>query len=1191
MVLGKNFKIYHKPPDSQRPFSLIVEASRALNLSDALYFESGVVTTLGPDELAGLKPNHVKIHDAYALLGILTYNAGNHCVLFLVVVNSCVSVGKLLFEDGETEVLRITGVTVISLRNVPGDEDRLGEFVKLLSSGIFYFAVSASHNPVQTAGAPFDLTLCAQRAAVGSPTDNRFFWNRGLHLYPQSFGITCDKWLVKIICGGVEIKTLYAGQYQARACIISRFNSYRAGTRFQVRGANDDGNVANFVETEQLICLGDQTLSFVQIRGSVPLFWEQTGVQVGAHKIKFSRSFETMSPAFERHLNMIRREYGQQVLINLLGSKEGETNLSEAFQRSVVSSPYNAGMTYIHFDYHANVRGGRTDALVSDLKDKIDQPITQFRYFHSSKANGVTEKQSGTVRTNCLDCLDRTNAVQTFIGLLVLNEQLKSAGFGDKPQVLSRFQQLFADLWTQNGDHVSRIYAGTGALDGKSKLKDGARSVSRTLQNNLFDTSKQEAMDILLAGALLNTEVSDRARTVLPFNLRQVPEFLLSPLFRRMDEFSQTTPLTFWVGTWNVNGGKHTKSTAYKDRPLDDWLLDCASLSQQEGKNFLDPSFNVDKPVDVFSVGFEEIVDLNASNIMAASTTNQRQWCIDLTNVINKTGNYVLVNSVQLVGVCLFIFVHIRHVPFLRDVATAMVKTGLGGATGNKGGVAIRFQLYNSSLCFCCSHFAAGQSNVNERNADFQEISRKLVFPADLTPHSHDFVFWCGDFNYRIDMGNDFVRDYIKNENWPALAEGDQLTFSKKEGKTFEEYVEAPVMFAPTYKFDLFSDDYDTSEKCRTPAWTDRVLVRGRRTNEKNTNTFTIVYYGSSQIKSSDHRPVSALVEAEVRVTDTKRCEEVLKDILDHLGPSDGTVLISVEEAADVLYEPDMYQSIMTFMAQLGKILLIRYSGAHLCVTFSTGESALRAAQYDATEIFGHIIRIELRSADWRDILDKVVNLCKNTAVALSDGDQPLLLDENEMSMRIPLISPAAAGLNDLVILEGEESKASEKEVAGSLANMVMSEAADLDSASLDSWSGSEGTTPSPQIVQAVKSAAPPPRPPPARPAPPQKKEVVDPWAVEDGAPQTAPVQLGPPPSFVPVQKEVLVQARNGGHGFDWDKNQHNKPEGENRASETSRQVPSTAPPVLPGSAPPPPPPRRRVGQQLPEVLRNMSSK
>lgn len=78
-------------------------------------------------------------------------------------------------------------------------------------------------------------------------------------------------------------------------------------------------------------------------------------------------------------------------------------------------------------------------------------------------------------------------------------------------------------------------------------------------------------------------------------------------------------------------------------------------------------------------------------------------------------------------------------------------------------------------------------------------------------------------------MGNDYVRDYIKNENWPALVEGDQLIFSKKDKKCFDDYIEAPVLFAPTYKYDPFSDDYDTSEKCRTPAWTDRVLVRARK--------------------------------------------------------------------------------------------------------------------------------------------------------------------------------------------------------------------------------------------------------------------------------------------------------------------------------------------------------------------------
>lgn len=64
-----------------------------------------------------------------------------------------------------------------------------------------------------------------------------------------------------------------------------------------------------------------------------------------------------------------------------------------------------------------------------------------------------------------------------------------------------------------------------------------------------------------------------------------------------------------------------------------------------------------------------------------------------------------------------------------RDVAVDTVKTGMGGATGNKGAVAIRMLFHTSSLCFVCSHFAAGQSQVKERNEDFAEIARKLSFP------------------------------------------------------------------------------------------------------------------------------------------------------------------------------------------------------------------------------------------------------------------------------------------------------------------------------------------------------------------------------------------------------------------------------------------------------------------------------
>lgn len=64
-----------------------------------------------------------------------------------------------------------------------------------------------------------------------------------------------------------------------------------------------------------------------------------------------------------------------------------------------------------------------------------------------------------------------------------------------------------------------------------------------------------------------------------------------------------------------------------------------------------------------------------------------------------------------------------------RDVAVDIVKTGLGGATGNKGGVGIRFLVHSTSLCFLCAHLAAGQSQINDRNNDYAEITKKMAFP------------------------------------------------------------------------------------------------------------------------------------------------------------------------------------------------------------------------------------------------------------------------------------------------------------------------------------------------------------------------------------------------------------------------------------------------------------------------------
>ncbi|EDO25917.1 predicted protein, partial [Nematostella vectensis] len=101
----------------------------------------------------------------------------------------------------------------------------------------------------------------------------------------------------------------------------------------------------------------------------------------------------------------------------------------------------------------------------------------------------------------------------------------------------------------------------------------------------------------------------------------------------------------------------------------------------------------------------------------------------------------------------------------------------------NKGGVAIRLLLHATSICFICSHLAAGQSGVQDRNNDYLDIATRTAFPMGRTIRSHDYVFWCGDFNYRIDMPMDEVKSLIQLKDWDALAQNDQLNKQRQEHK------------------------------------------------------------------------------------------------------------------------------------------------------------------------------------------------------------------------------------------------------------------------------------------------------------------------------------------------------------------------------------------------------------------------
>ncbi|VEL08232.1 unnamed protein product [Protopolystoma xenopodis] len=264
-------------------------------------------------------------------------------------------------------------------------------------------------------------------------------------------------------------------------------------------------------------------------------------------------------------------------------------------------------------------------------------------------------------------------------------------------------------LWQNNGDEISRIYASTGALgSGRSKLRDAQRSAVRTIKNNFLDSAKQEAMKKLLSQSSLEGWMGISAAQLLPRRLLYLPPALLMEILNRYPQFTRKESLRIFIGTWNLNGGKYFRSVTHKNESVTDWLLDLPdSVSHNWG--YRNPSFDLahlkERRIDLFAIGFEEIVDLNATNVVSVGgskvSSSQRDWSRFLHLKLNRDSPiddpYVLVSSVQLVGVCLFLFTRKKLASHLHGVASASVKTGLGGTAGNKGGVAICCQVNASS--------------------------------------------------------------------------------------------------------------------------------------------------------------------------------------------------------------------------------------------------------------------------------------------------------------------------------------------------------------------------------------------------------------------------------------------------------------------------------------------------------------
>ncbi|KAM5270802.1 LOW QUALITY PROTEIN: type II inositol 1,4,5-trisphosphate 5-phosphatase [Hipposideros larvatus] len=412
------------------------------------------------------------------------------------------------------------------------------------------------------------------------------------------------------------------------------------------------------------------------------------------------------------------------------------------------------------------------------------------------------------------------------------------------------------------GSHLDGLRPhGKGLLvDQSSRGQDKADSLL-TRQNK----SKSEIADMVRSATIT---VSNKAHilTMQKFELRDT--IVKSHLVQKEEDYTYIQNFRFFVGTYNVNGQSPKEG-------LQPWL-----------------SHGIQAP-DVYCVGFQEL-DLSKEAFFFHDTPKEEEWFKAVSESLHPDAKYAKVKLIRLVGIMLLLYVKEEHAAYISEVEVESVGTGVMGRMGNKGGVAIRFQFHNTSICVVNSHLAAHTEEYERRNQDYKDICSRMMFSrgdASLAPvpiSKHDVILWLGDLNYRIEeLDVEKVKKLIEEKDFQTLYAYDQLKTQVAANAVFEGFTEGKITFQPTYKYDTGSDEWDTSEKCRAPAWCDRILWKG-------TNITQLSYQSHMALKTSDHKPVSSVFDIGVKVIQQELYRKTLEEIVRSLDKMENANIPSV---------------------------------------------------------------------------------------------------------------------------------------------------------------------------------------------------------------------------------------------------------------------------------------------------------
>ncbi|KJZ71465.1 hypothetical protein HIM_09151 [Hirsutella minnesotensis 3608] len=471
----------------------------------------------------------------WGILGFIKFTGPYYMLLITKKSTVAMVGGHYIYQIEGTELIPLTPGRARSDSKNTEEQRFLGILNNLDLTRSFYY--SYSYGVTRTLQHNINRERTAIAKGILSPADEdlnpMFIWNNYL-LQPAAKALPdAYDWCRPIIHGYIDQAALSIYGRTAHITVIARRSRYFAGARFLKRGANDLGYVANDVETEQIVAESlttsfhapgprlygsPQYTSYVQHRGSIPLYWTQDSTGVTPKPPIELNLVDPFYGAAALHFDNLFERYGAPIyVINLIKAKERQPRESKLLAEYTHAInylnqflPHDKKILHTAWDMSraSKMRGGD---VIGNLELIAESVVKATGFFQNGDGHtSPLTAQNGIARTNCIDCLDRTNAAQFVIGKRALGHQLHALGILEDTAVEydTDAVNLFTHMWHDHGDTIAVQYGGSQLVNTMetyrkinqwtSHSRDMIESFKRYYNNSFLDSQRQEAYNLFL---------------------------------------------------------------------------------------------------------------------------------------------------------------------------------------------------------------------------------------------------------------------------------------------------------------------------------------------------------------------------------------------------------------------------------------------------------------------------------------------------------------------------------------------------------------------------------------------------------------------------------------------------------------------------------------------------------------------